>query len=157
MRATHPVHTQKVTPRPPRFDRMPVAGSRGASAWAPAPRGAAIAVDENESDSSATWEGSSGTAHPRVQDGEEEVDGEVHDHERYGSHQGHALNHQVIVAVDGVDQLEPDARELEEDLDHERAGEQGADADARSRQQRERRRAQHMTEQDVARRQPLGP
>ncbi len=37
MSTTHPVQIQKVIPRPPALERMPLAGSRVDSAWTPTP------------------------------------------------------------------------------------------------------------------------
>src|ERR1700681_2131921 len=122
MTATRAAHTQKRVPRPLRRREMrPVAGSEVAALVVPV--ATAMAVPGT----SATVARPSGTTHPGVEEGEEEVHREVHDHEGHRGHEGHALDHEIVTGVDGLDELVADARELEEDLDDEGPGEQRPD------------------------------
>src|ERR1700722_15297694 len=152
MRTTHPVQIQKVSPSPPFLERRPLAGRRAAR---PPRRDGPLIPAASGRDGSVAMAGASGTTDPWVENGEEEVHAEVHENERYGRHQGHALDYQVVARVDGVHELEPDAGELPQDLDHEGSCEQGPDADARPGQQRERRWSHDVAQKDVARRQSL--
>src|ERR1700722_2139301 len=111
MAPTQARHTQKTTPRPARLALATMAGSatpRSSSysrtrSMAPTPGAASI----------------SGTTDPGVEEAEQDVDAEVDDDVGDGGHQGHALDDEVVARIDGGDELEADAGELEEDLDHE--------------------------------------
>src|SRR6202042_3216725 len=70
------------------------------------------------------------TGNPRIDDGEQEVEDEVDQHDGDGDEQGDALHDGVVVLVDGRDELIPQAWHLEQELDDERAGDQAADGDA---------------------------
>src|SRR5580658_6139349 len=120
MRATQAKQTQKTIPRPP-FLLGTVAGS-------------VTPLSRSYSSSRSTVSMAMGvpklpTTDPRVQEGEHDVDTEVDDDVGDGGHQGHALDDQVVAGVDGLDELEADAGQLEQDLDHEGPGEQPADGE----------------------------
>src|SRR6202451_3248155 len=70
------------------------------------------------------------TGDPRVDDGEQEVEDEVDQHDGHGHEQGDALHHGVVVLIDGRDQLIPQSGHLQQELDDECAGDEAADGDA---------------------------
>src|SRR5271154_7523092 len=64
------------------------------------------------------------TGNPRVDDGEQEVEDEVDQNDGHRHEQGDALHHGVVVLVDGRDQLVPQARHLQQQLDDEGPGDE---------------------------------
>src|SRR5690349_11062582 len=68
--------------------------------------------------------------HPWVEQGIGHVDGEVDQHEAGGDHQHHALDGEVVVLVNGVDQHLANARDREQRLDDHRAADETAEVDA---------------------------
>src|SRR5580693_9900899 len=66
------------------------------------------------------------TGDPRVDDGEQEVEDEVDQHDGHGDEQGDALHHRVVVLVHGRDELVAQPGHLQQELDDEGAGDQAA-------------------------------
>src|SRR5690606_13068042 len=66
----------------------------------------------------------SAMADPRVDDGVEHVDDEVHDHDHGAGEHRHPEDHGVVAAVGGLDRDETDARVVEQGLDYEGSGTQ---------------------------------
>src|SRR5271170_3260139 len=61
------------------------------------------------------------TGNPRIDDGEQEVEDEVDQHDGHGDEQGDALHDGVVVLVDARDELVAQARHLQQELHDERA------------------------------------
>src|SRR5580692_5092963 len=54
------------------------------------------------------------TGNPRIDDGEQEVEDEVDQHDGHGHEQGDALHDRVVVLIDGRDELIPQSRHLQQ-------------------------------------------
>src|SRR5580700_8604972 len=151
MAATQPNDTQKTTPRPERWALAATAGS-----WTPF-SSSYSRIRSMAPKPPAGVPRVSTTAHPRIEEGEQDVHAEVDDDVGDGGHQGHSLDDQVVARIDGGDELEADPGELEQDLHHEGPGEQRPDAETGPGQEGERRGSQCVADEDVGRGQALGP
>src|SRR5687768_16892656 len=78
------------------------------------------------------------TADPGVEDGVEQVDGEVREHRSEGEEQHDALHHHEVALGDRLEEEAAHAGKSEELLDDDGAADQRADLEADDRQQRER-------------------
>src|SRR5271170_5354187 len=67
------------------------------------------------------------TGNPRVDDGEQEVEDEVDQHDGHGYEQGDALHDGVVVLIDRRDQLIPQSGHLQQELDDEGSGDETPD------------------------------
>src|SRR4051794_21352673 len=87
-----------------------------------------------------SWSASSSVAmaNPRIENGVEQIDDEVHHHEAHGDHQHRSLQDDQIAGVDRTDQKPADSRQRKDRLDDQRAADQSADIDAGDRDQRQR-------------------
>src|SRR6476646_10322627 len=86
---------------------------------------------------------------PGIEDGVEQIDDEVHDHEAGGNQQHHPLQDDEIARVDGTDQQPTDSRQGKNRFHDDSATDQSSDIDAGDRDQSERRGLQRMHEQDA--------
>src|ERR1700733_6692389 len=80
------------------------------------------------------------TGNPRIDDGEQEVEDEVDEHDGHRHEQGDALDDRVVVLVDARDQLIAESGHLEEELHDEGAGDEAPDGDTGRRQEGDGRR-----------------
>src|SRR5271157_5334775 len=96
------------------------------------------------------------TGNPRIDDGEQEVEDEVDQHDGDGDEEGDALHDRVVVLVHARDQLVAEAGHLQQEFDDEGPGDQAADGDARRGQEGDGRRAQGVTPHDAPVREALG-
>src|SRR5258708_34066857 len=95
-------------------------------------------------------------ADPRVEDGVEHVDNEVHDHEACGDQQHHALQDDQGTGIARADKKPGDSRQSKDRFDDHRAADQSPDVDSGYRDERQRRRFQGVHKKDARRFQPLG-
>src|SRR5688572_10843066 len=95
-------------------------------------------------------------ADPGVEDGVEEVDGEVDQHEGGADEDYTSLHHEVVVLEDAPDDGVAEALHAEDALDDERPADELTDADAGDGEEREARGSQGVPEQDVPGGHPLG-
>src|SRR5882672_1290641 len=99
--------------------------------------------------SSSSASSSVAMADPGVEDGVEQIDDEVHDHEARGDQKHHALQNDEIARRNRADQEPADSRQREDCLDNDSAADQPADIDSGDCHQCERRRLQRMHKQDA--------
>src|SRR5829696_5080725 len=97
----------------------------------------------------------SGMADPGVEEAVQEVDQEVHDDEGDADHDDGALHHEEVALEDAEDDEAAEAVESVDLLDDQRPADEVADGDADHGQERERRRAEGVAEEDVPRRHAL--
>src|SRR4051812_18856174 len=93
------------------------------------------------------------TAHPRIHDGVDDVDDEVHHHVRQGDQHDRGLHDEVIALEDRRDGQVADARQGEDHLHDEGAADQRAGVEPRHRDEREGGRPEGVPEKDPAGRQ----
>src|SRR4051794_27876228 len=93
---------------------------------------------------------------PGIEDGVEQIDDEVHDHEAGGDDQYHPLQDDEIAGIDRANQQPTDPRQREDRLHDNSTADQSPDIDAGYRDQSERRGLQRMYEQDARGFQSLG-
>src|SRR6185312_5983169 len=93
---------------------------------------------------------------PGIEDGVEQIDDEVHDHEASGDNQHHTLQDDEVAGVDGTDQQTADSRQGKNRFHNDSATDQSTDIDAGYRDQSERRGLQRVHEQDARGLQSLG-
>src|SRR5581483_1178218 len=143
--------------RPSRFDALfstlasvSVGGSSMTSDWVPATTGSCSTVGAGLGDCS-------GMADPRVEDGVEDVDEEVHDHVADREDRDVTLQCNVLATEDGVGDQESHAVDHEDVLDHDRAADERADVEASHSEQRQARRPQRVPPQDPGRAEALRP
>ena len=86
-----------------------------------------------------------------VDHGVDEIGEEVDQHERGGDEQHDALGHEVLAARDRLGGELPETRDAEEVLDDDRSADEGAEVQAEDGDQRERRRAQGVSQRGCAR------
>src|SRR5262249_27251881 len=98
---------------------------------------------------------SSGMADGRVEDRVEKVRSEVGEDVPDSDDEYQALHDEVLAAADGIDESQAHARKAEQILDDDSAANERTDVDAGDREQRERRRAERVANQDAPGRQTL--
>src|ERR1700761_9545687 len=86
--------------------------------------GATVATSSSRARSSVAM------TYPRIEDGVEQVDDEVHQHEASGNQQHHALQDDEVAGIDRADQEPADARQSEDRLHDAGAADQPPDIDA---------------------------
>ena len=102
------------------------------------------------SSASASATSSTDMAHPWVESGVEQIDEEVDQHEADGDDDHDALDDEEVLLEDGGPDLRAEARQREDRLDDEGAADERRRLQAEDGQQRERRRAQGVGEEDPA-------
>src|ERR1043166_4487904 len=93
---------------------------------------------------------------PGIEDGVEQIDDEVHDHEAGGNDQHHPLQDDEIAGIDRANQQPADPRQREDRLHDNGTADQSPDVDAGYRNERQRRWFQRMHEQNAGGLQSLG-
>src|SRR6266480_180495 len=99
---------------------------------------------------------SPGLSRSRVQDAVHDVYEEVRDHDDHRGQHGYPHHNRIVTVRDGVDEVAADARDREDELDHERAGDDQTEERRRRRHGRNERVAEHVEEDDAAVAEALG-
>src|SRR5262245_44309009 len=98
----------------------------------------------------------SGTADPGIQDGVDDVDGRVRDHDEEGGVHDRGHDHGQVEVLERVVRQPADPVQPEDDLRQERgAADERAEVEAEEADERDQRRAQRVTEENPPLREPL--